>query len=190
MTRWKTVRHMPMDSTDRPMPWFCVRAQPGRQNVAAAHLRSFGVEVFNPHLLVKKATRKGVLCKTEPLFPNYLFARFDFVADYRRVHYGFGVSGLVRFGEKYAEVSPRDIEPLRQEWGASEARTVDSTVEPGDRVRLSGALFHGVEAEVLCLLPARARVKVLLEFLGGPKEAEVESSAIVPVLAHPLAMPA
>ena len=89
-------------------------------------------------------------------------------------------------GTRWSEL----IEPLRQEWGASEARTVDSSVAPGDRVRLSGALFHGVEAEVLCLLPARARVKVLLEFLGGPKEAEVEASAIVPVHAHPLAFPA
>jgi transcription antitermination factor NusG len=119
-----------------------------------------------------------------------LFARFDFVSDYRRVNYGFGVSGLVRFGEKYAEVRASEIDPLRKEWGASETRTVDSSVEPGDRVRLSGALFHGVEAEVLCLLPARSRVKVLLEFLGGPKEVEVEAGAIVPVLAHPLAMPA
>jgi transcriptional antiterminator RfaH len=186
----KKWAHMPKPSPDHPMPWFCVRAQPGRQNVAAAHLRSFGVEVFNPHLLVRKAGRNGVTWKSEPLFPNYLFARFDFTAHYRRVNYGFGVSGLVRFGERYAEVSAEDIEPLRMEWGASEARAVDASVTPGDRVRLSGALFHGVEAEVLCLLPARSRVKVLLEFLGGPKEAEVEAAAIVPVLAHPLAMPA
>jgi transcription antitermination factor NusG len=181
---------MPKPTPDHPMPWFCVRAQPGRQNVAAAHLRSFGVEVFNPHLLVRKATRQGVSWKSEPLFQNYLFARFDFVADHRRVHYGFGVSGLVRFGARYAEIADHEIEPLRQEWGASEARAVDAAIAPGDRVRLSGALFHGVEAEVLCLLPSRSRVKVLLEFLGGPKEAEVEASAIVPVLAHPLAFPA
>jgi transcriptional antiterminator RfaH len=181
---------MPMPSTDHPMPWYCVRAQPGRQNVATAHLRSFGVEVFNPHLLVRKATRKGVTWKSEPLFPNYLFARFDFAEHHRRVNYGFGVGGLVKFGERYAEVSPEDLEPLRKEWGASEARSVDASVAPGDRVRLSGALFHGMEAEVLCLLPARARVKVLLEFLGGPKETEVEADAIVPVLAHPLAFPA
>jgi transcriptional antiterminator RfaH len=177
-------------SSDRSLPWFCVRAQPGRQNVAAAHLRSFGVEVFNPQLLVRKATRAGVNWRSEPLFPNYLFARFDFTADHRRVHYSFGVAGLVRFGERYPQVSAAELEPLRQGWGPSEARTVDSSISPGDRVRLSGALFHGMEAEVLCLLPARHRVKVLLDFLGGPKETEVEAAAVVPVLAHPLALPA
>jgi transcriptional antiterminator RfaH len=176
--------------SDRPLPWYCVRAQPRRQNVASAHLRSFDVEVFNPQLLVRKAGRSGVTWRSEPLFPNYLFARFDFGEVHRRVHYAFGVSGLVRFGERYAEVSASEIDPLREEWGASESLTVDSSLEPGDRVRLSGALFHGVEAEVLCLLPARQRVKVLLDFLGGPKETEVEATAVVPVLAHPLALPA
>src|SRR6187549_2800412 len=117
---------MPMPPSDNPLPWYCVRAQPGRQNVAAAHLRSFGVEVFNPHLLVRKASRQGVNWKSEPLFQNYLFARFDFAADHRRVHYGFGVSGLVRFGERYPTVTAEELEPLKKEWGASEARTVDT----------------------------------------------------------------
>ena len=57
---------MPQDpSSESPPAWFCVRAQMRRQNVAAAHLRSFGVEVFNPHLLVRKATRKGVEWRSE-----------------------------------------------------------------------------------------------------------------------------
>lgn len=181
-----------LDSThsDEHFAWYCARTQPGRQNVAAAHLRSFGVEVFNPQLILRKATRQGVTWKSEPLFPNYLFARFNFVADHRRVNYGFGMSGLVRFGGRYAEVRESDLEPLRAEWGASQTIKVDSSLAPGDRVCLSGSLFHGVEAEVLCLLPGRQRVKVLLEFLGGPKEAEVEATDVVPVLAHPLALPA
>ena len=97
---------------------------------------------------------------------------------------------MVKFGGQVAEVRAADLEPLRAEWAASEARKVDVSLVPGDRVKLSGALFHGVEAEVLCLLPGRQRVKVLLEFLGGPKETEVEAGAVVPVLAHPLALPA
>lgn len=185
------ARLMPVPTSNQDqLAWFCARTQPGRQNVAAAHLRSFGVEVFNPQFITRKAARAGVIWKSAPLFPNYLFARFNFVADYRRVNYGFGMSGLVRFGGRYAEVREADLSVLRSTWGASEALTLDSSVAPGDRVRLSGSLFHGVEAEVLCLLPGRQRVKVLLDFLGGPTEAEVEQNAVVSVLAHPLALPA
>jgi transcriptional antiterminator RfaH len=168
-------------------PWFCVRSQPSRQNVAAAHLRSFGVEVFNPHLRVRKATRAGVVWRTEPLFLNYLFARFEFGELHRRVRYAFGVSNLVHFGGRYAELSEVELAPLRMEWGPAETRPVDPELRPGDRVRLSGTLFCGMEAEVLCLLPARQRVRVLLDLLGGPAPTEVSASEIVPVLAHPLA---
>ncbi len=167
--------------------WFCLRSQPGRQSIAAAYLRSFGVEVFNPQLRLRRATRRGVVVKSEPLFTNYLFARFDFEPLHRRVRYTFGVGDLVRFGGRPAVVPRAEIESLRARWGADEALTVAPVPAPGDRVRLSGALFHGMEAEVLALLPARERVQVLLDFLGGPKLAEVAVSEVVPIFAHPLA---
>ncbi len=163
-----------------PPAWFCVRSQSSRQNIAAAHLRSFGVEVFNPHMRLRKATRLGVLWRTEPLFINYLFARFSLAESHRRVRYAFGVADIVRFGEVPRVVSEVEIEGLRSQWGPSEEFLVEQSLKPGDVVKLSGRLFHGMEAEVLCLLPARQRVKVLLDFLGGPKEAEVDATEIVP----------
>jgi transcriptional antiterminator RfaH len=128
-----------------------------------------------------------VTWRNEPLFPNYLFVRFDYATLLRRVSYAFGVAKLVHFGGRYAEVLDADLAPLRTEWGPAETRPVNPELQPGDRVQLSGALFHGMEAEVLCLLPARQRVRVLLDLLGGPAPAEVAASDIVPVLAHPLA---
>lgn len=179
---------MPNDcDTDQNARWFCLRSQPGRQNVAAAHLRSFGVEVFNPRLCLRKASRRGVLEKSEPLFPNYLFARFDLSQLHRRVKYAFGVLDFVCFGGQPTEIREAEIEMIRSEWGAGESLTVPQELKPGMTVRLSGRFFYGTEAEVLCLLPARQRVKVLLDFLGGPKETEIATDEIVPILAHPLA---
>ena len=160
---------------DRPLPWYCVRAQPRRQNVASAHLRSFGVEVFNPQLLVRKAGRAGVMWRSEPLFPNYLFARFDFGSVHRRVHYAFGVSGLVRFGERYAEVSASEIDPLRAEWGASESLTVDSSLEPGDRVRLSGALISRGGSGGVVPLAGTAAGESAFGFSGRPQRGRSRS---------------
>ena len=171
---------MPLNDPTQ-LSWFCLRSQPSRQNVAAAHLRSFGIEVFNPHMRLRKATRLGVMWRSEPLFPNYLFAKFSLSESQRRVRYAFGVTDLVRFGKSPREVAEREIADLRTEWGPAEEVIIHHKVKPGDVVKLSGRLFHGVEAEVLCLLPARQRVKVLLDFLGGPKEAEVGSEDVVPV---------
>lgn len=175
-----SMPHIETSSEIAPPAWFCIRSQPSRQNVAAAHLRSFGVEVFNPHMRLRKATRLGVMWRSEPLFTNYLFARFSLGENQRRVRYAFGVADIVRFGETPREVTEREIDGLRAQWGPAEEFVVEQRLKPGDVVKLSGRLFHGVEAEVLCLLPARQRVKVLLDFLGGPKEAEIEECDIVP----------
>lgn len=167
--------------------WFCIRTKPRRQNVAAAHLRSFDLEVFNPQFRTRRATRNGPIWRTEPLFPNYLFARFEFADRYRRVRYAFGVHDILNFGGQWARIPEADIAALRREWQEREELEVDPQIFPGDTVQLTGLLFHGMEARVLCLLPARQRVKVLLDFLGGLKETEVDTASVVPSLRHPLA---
>jgi len=63
------------------LAWFCVRSQPKHEHIAAARLRESGLEVFLPRIRFKKHSVRGPVWVTEALFPNYLFARFDFRAD-------------------------------------------------------------------------------------------------------------
>lgn len=168
--------------------WFCLRSKPKRQHVAATHLRSLGIEVFNPQLRYRRPTRRGPVLSSTWLFPNYVFARFELMAHFRRVRYAFGVSDILRFGARWAEIPDEEITRLRDVWRESDSFEPPQRLEVGTPVVLTGALFHGIEAEVVALLPARQRVKVLLDFLGGLKEAEVDCAEVVPQLSHPLAV--
>ena len=79
--------------------WFCVRTQPKHEQIAAAHLgRIPEIEVFNPKLRIRKATRRGAVWFVEALFPGYLFARFDWDNKSQIVRGTPGVSTLVAFG--------------------------------------------------------------------------------------------
>lgn len=122
------------------------------------------------------------------MFPNYLFARFELLEFFRRARYAFGVSDILRFGDRWAEVPQREISLLQDVWSHGDAIQPAQTIEVGASVVLTGGLFHGVEATVVALLPARQRIKVLLEFLGGFQEAEVDAAAVLPELSHPLAV--
>jgi len=177
-----------MDTHDSEPRWYCLRSQPRRQNFAAAHLRSLEIEVFNPQLRLRRASRLGPVWRTVPLFPNYLFARFILQEAYRRARYSLGVSDIVRFGHRWAEVSSVEIAGLKERWNDRDALEVPDRLAVGDEVVLAGGLFHGESARVVALLPARQRVRVLLEFLGGVKEAEVDSAAVLPQVSHPLAV--
>jgi len=168
--------------------WYCIRCKPKRQHVAASYLRALGIEVFNPQLRLRRATRKGPLLSTSPVFPNYLFARFDLLAFFRAVRYAFGVSDIVRFGDRWVEIDGSEIAALQDVWGDAEALQLPQPVEVGSPVVLAGGLFHGIEATVVALLPGRQRVRILLEFLGGLKEAEVDAAAVLSQVSHPLAI--
>jgi len=112
------------------LAWFCLRSQPKHEHIAARHLRLMeGVEVFNPRIRFARATRTGPLWVTEALFPNYLFARFDWKTSLTRVHYSPGVSGVVHFGSRWPTVPERSIEEIRAMLG----RHSNLVIITGDR---------------------------------------------------------
>jgi transcriptional antiterminator RfaH len=158
--------------------WYCLKTQTKREAIAAAHLRELeGVEVFCPMLRYRKATRRGKVWWVEALFPGYVLARFVLEKEERAVMYSQGVRGLVRFGDKVPSIPDDFVEVLRQEvarQGAKEVLTVGPRITEGEEVELAHGPLGGVRATVVEVLPARERVKVLLEFLGREQVIEVD----------------
>src|SRR3989449_7461124 len=115
--------------------WFCLRAQPKHEHIAAAHLKQEpDIEVYLPRIRFRRSTRQGPVWFTEALFPNYLFARFDLATCLRKVHHARGVSGVVHFGEHWPKIPDAVIEELRATVGAEQVHVVREELEPGDRV--------------------------------------------------------
>src|ERR1700726_1927197 len=88
-----------------PSAWYCLRSQPKHEHIAAAHLRLLeGVTVFFPRIKLKQPTRQGLVSVTEAMFPGYLFAYFELAAMHRQVRSAHGVSGIVRFADRYTSI--------------------------------------------------------------------------------------
>lgn len=186
-----------METTDRgnrkrvnsaELAWYCLRSQPKHEHIAAAHLRLLEeVTVFCPRIRFKRATRQGVVRVTEAMFPGYLFARFVLAEMHRQVRYAHGVSGIVQFADRYPTIEEGTLAQLRDHTGDTEVKELSYDLSHGDEVSIVEGIFVGLEAVVTQVLPAKARVKVLMDFLGRKMEAEVERSTILQHIAHPLA---
>jgi transcriptional antiterminator RfaH len=162
------------------LAWFCLRSQPKHEHIAAANLRLLeNVEVFNPRIRFKRSTRRGPVWFVEALFPNYLFARFDWRHYLRLVHHAAGVAGVVHFGSRWPTISDEVIADLKNQVGTQELKVMEDAVVPGEEVQLSGGIFHGLQGVVTRLIPGRARVAILLEFLGRQTSVEVAFNSIV-----------
>ncbi|MBV8415634.1 MAG: hypothetical protein JO251_10545 [Verrucomicrobia bacterium] len=181
-----TPRRHRADSTEPE--WYCLRSQPKHEHIAAAHLRMLaGVSVFCPRIRFKRPTRQGLAWVTEAMFPGYLFALFELAEMHRQVRYAHGVSGIVQFGGRYPTIEDKALKQLREQAGSAEIKELNYEVSQGDQVKVVQGVFVGLEAVVTQVLPAKERVRILMDFVGRKVEAEVEHGSVLPDVAHPLA---
>lgn len=160
--------------------WFCLRAQPKREHIAAIGLRRrFGITCFAPRLRSRKLTRRGAVWFVEAMFPGYFFAQFDYASERRRVEHAAGVRAILQFGDRLATIDGATINSLRQRMEADEVITIDPDLKVGQEVQIAHGPLQGLEALVTQLLPASERVRVLLEFLGRSLQMEVSRETLI-----------
>ncbi|MEN9574414.1 MAG: hypothetical protein RL514_2269 [Verrucomicrobiota bacterium] len=174
-----------IDGSEAAPAWFCVRSQLKHEHIAAGRLRLLpGVDVFCPRVRFQRATRRGKVWFTEAMFPNYLFARFE-LRDLRLIQAANGVAGVVHFGDYFPPVAEEIIAELRTALDDSDLKVFPDAVQPGDEVVIADGTFMGITAVVQRLLPAKDRVRVLLEFLGRPVETEIAHGSLVKTGVNP-----
>lgn len=162
------------------LQWYCLRAQPKREHMAARLLESqWGIEVCLPRIAHRKKTIRGPVRFIEPLFPGYLFARFSILPMLSAVRATGGVSGVVHFKGKIIAVDDNVVEEMLRLSPDGKVIEVDDQPRPGDTVVVAGGAFAGLRALVQTYHPAKERVRVLLEFLGRPTEVELPASLVV-----------
>lgn len=160
--------------------WFCLRSQPKREHIAAAHLRNIPtLDVFCPRLRVRKATRRGLVTFIECLFPNYLFAKFDPKSLLDKVKHSPSVTTIVHFGNRLPKVPEEVIADLRTAFPEGEILDCDRHVEVGDEVTIGEGPFLGMKATVLRVMTPYQRVEVLLDMLGRATPVVVNPGVLV-----------
>jgi transcription antitermination factor NusG len=149
------------------LQWYCIHTRPQKESHVAAHCRvTLGLEVYYPQLRETKTIRRVRRVVTGPLFPRYLFCRFDVGLTYRAVRYAPDAVDVVQAGNAPAEVSDGLIAELRA-W-AGEALDVISlrpALRPGDAVEITSGPLRGMPATIVQTDDAHRRVAILLSLL-------------------------
>jgi transcriptional antiterminator RfaH len=78
------------------------------------------------------------------------------------------------------------VADLRRTMDEREVRSITRALAVGDEVQVTAGPLAGLQVVVQQLLPARERVKVLLDFLGRRVEAEVATTELTTEWKHPL----
>lgn len=160
------------------MNWYAVHTKPRQESVVQVHLEKEGLTTFFPKLRRKKTVRRKYQWIVGPLFPCYVFARFDISKSGRLVRYARGVSNIVSFGGRPAVVDDSIIETIQ---GRCEQDTV--TIQPpkltkGDEVEIQEGPFSGLRGIFERELSGAERVVILLQSITAGVRLEVSRSQL------------
>jgi len=149
------------------MNWFCVHTRPQKEEAAVTYLEhSLELETYFPKLRRQRTIRRVRRVVTTPLFPRYLFCRFDPALRYRAVRYAPDVIDVVSFGDSPTIVNDAVIAELKG-WAGQELDviTIQPGFQPGDLVEITDGPMRGLQAVILHDRSDRDRVTVLLSIL-------------------------
>jgi transcriptional antiterminator RfaH len=165
------------------MNWYCIHTKPLKEQQAADHLReTFGLETYFPRLRRQKTIRRVRRIVTGPLFPRYLFCRFDLAERYRAVRYAPDVIDVVSFGEQPAVVDDYMIEGLKSWAGeAVDLITIQPDLRQGDMVEITDGPMRGLQAVILHAHSDRERVTVLLTILACQAQMMIDRAQLAPI---------
>lgn len=161
--------------------WHVAETRPRAEAIAQRHLERQGFDSFCPRFRKTRRHARRVESLLVPVFPGYVFVRFDA----RRDHWLpiNGTTGIKRLVGS-ATGSPRPMPPAVMEalFTRCEGDVIHHlwpTLTPGQQVRLASGPFATALATIE-RLDDNGRVRVLLDILGGHVAARVHLRDLEP----------
>jgi transcriptional antiterminator RfaH len=155
--------------------WYAVQTRTREESRAEDNLRAWGLETMMPLVreLIYRPGR-GTALRVKPLFPRYLFARFDLAASLAKVRYTRGVQNVVVLGGMPAMVPDDIIEMIRARIGADGLVRLGLDFKPGDRIRVHGGILRGFSGIFQADQNDGTRVAILLDTLRSQTRVIIE----------------
>jgi transcriptional antiterminator RfaH len=162
--------------------WYVVHTQPQAEARALWHLENQGFHCFLPRVVGFRRHARQVKTVLAPLFPRYLFARFDLdITRWRAINGTRGVVSLLANGPHPLPVPHGAVEELLTKCDRRGAVPLAAmgVFTTGLKVRIKSGVFTGQTGKITEILPqGNDRVHVLLTLLGAETDLRLPSYAI------------
>lgn len=166
-----------MVTNHRSQPWYAVYTKPRQEDAVADKLSTAGIEVFNPKLREKKTIKRRLCEVIGPLFPCYLFVRFDIDSNYRLVKYTRGVRSLVG-GNNPIPVGEDIIETIKSRMNGGIAVMQIPHLNPGDRIVVREGPLKDLSGIFERELSGIGRVSILINAISYQARVVIEKELL------------
>jgi transcriptional antiterminator RfaH len=179
-----TVHLTPHPTANEPIPeptatgidarqWFVIQTKAREEQRVCTRLTEDAFVTFLPQMLVRRRHGSRRWEALEPLFPGYVFTRFQLeLPAWSRIHWTPGVRRLLG-GDTPVPVSDDVVAYLQVRAGECGYIVPRRALPPGTKVRFTEGPFDMLEAIIDRPVSRRDRVRVLLWLCGNSVSVEV-----------------
>ena len=168
-----------LEARQRSFAWYALQVRTTHEKRVAQMLDQKGYELFLPLYRVRRRWSDRVKEVDQPLFPGYLFCRFDPTARVAILKTE-GVARVVGIGCEPMQIDEDEIWAIQQAVGSGLEVRPHAYLTTGQRVRIESGAFEGVEG-VIVDVRRRHRLILAISLLQRAISVEIDSAWVVPV---------
>jgi transcriptional antiterminator RfaH len=158
--------------------WYVIQTKPKKEEEAKSYLSTKGVEVFNP-LMETFLLRNGRMNRElKPLFPNYMFGKFDLDQNYPLVRWAKGVKKVLGFGEYPTPIPEEVVEIIKERTDTHGIVRLKCHFQANDLIRIKTGPLRDLLGIFERWISDSERVRILLNMVGYQPVVEMHYSMI------------
>jgi len=177
---YHTLRAESADSWPRnnELPWFALQVRTRHESAIAGFLEAKGYEQFVPIYKLRKRWSDRVKVTEAPLFPGYLFCRFD--PQYRLpILKTPGVIQIVGCNRIPAPIDENEMQAIQTLVASGLQAQPWPFLAVGDRVRIESGPLRGLDG-IVVKLKENHRLVVSVSLLRRSVAVEIDSALVEP----------
>jgi transcription antitermination factor NusG len=178
MPRSLTVASGFAQRADAALKWYAIRVKSNFERVTAEALRARGHEAFLPLYVKRRSSQQA------PLFPGYIFGRFD-IERRLSVLTAPGIVHVVSFGRIPAEVDEAEIAALKIAVNSGLPLEPYAFIRIGQRVMIEAGPLRGIEGIVIGTRKD-CRLVLSVTLLQRSVAVEIEQACVAAVRPQPI----
>lgn len=146
--------------------WYVAYTKPRSEDLVQRELQKKGILAFLPKIRSVRFQKSRLQKRIEPLFPNYLFARFTYPDTYDDVRWTRGLRRIIGNGDTPIPLDDSVVIFLSHRTdGEGLIKPKSRGLEVGDMVRVNQGPFEGLLGVVDEQIDPKGRVRILMDIL-------------------------
>lgn len=144
--------------------WYVIQTKPKQENRASYNLAAGDIETYFPKICKwnSKKVKEQSTYQFKPLFPSYIFAKFNALTMSRKVRYTRGVKNILSLDTKPCSVDDEIIEIIKNRCDEDGFVHVEKKFNPGDKVMITKPYLEDFSGIFEKELKDTERVSILL----------------------------